>query len=238
MPASAKRSARNDKATPRTASKEVRRRQLVDATITSIARHGIGGTTMTTVTELAGLSLGIVNFHFQSKQKLLEETLVFLAREHHDLWEKAYRDADLGAPAKLLAIVDAHFHPRICTRKKLSVWYAFFGEAGRRAVYRALVDGMDSRRIEVSTRLCARILAEGGYDGPPAHEVAGMLEALYDGFWLNMLMYPGSFTREGSRRQIHLYLGTVFPRHFHPGPASPAATNAPRKEKIDEVAEP
>lgn len=237
MPAPAKRSARNDKATPRTASKEVRQRQLIDATINSIARHGIGGTTMTTVTELAGLSLGIVNFHFQSKQKLLEETLVFLAREHHEQWERAYRDADLDAPAKLLAIVDAHFHPRICTRKKLSVWYAFFGEVGRRAVYRALVDEMDSRRVEVSTRLCARILAEGGYDGPPAEEVAGMLEALYDGFWLNMLMYPGSFTREGARRQIHAYLANVFPRHFQPGPSGHSGATATRPETIDEVAE-
>lgn len=236
MPAPAKQSARNDKATPRTASKEVRQRQLIDATINSIARHGIGGTTMTTVTELAGLSLGIVNFHFQSKQKLLEETLVFLAREHHEQWEKAYRDADLDAPAKLLAIVDAHFHPRICTRKKLSVWYAFFGEVGRRAVYRALVDEMDSRRVEVSTRLCARILAEGGYDGPPAEEVAGMLEALYDGFWLNMLMYPGSFTREGSRRRIHAYLATVYPRHFQPGISGKSGTAGTRSVKIDEVA--
>ncbi len=214
MHAPAKRTLQPDKAAPRTASKEVRRRQLIDATIDSIAQHGIGGTTMNTVTDRAGLSLGIVNFHFQSKQNLLEETLLFLAREHFELWEKAQRDAGLDASAKLLAIVDAHFHPRIFTRKKLAVWYAFYGEVRRRAVYRSLVDDMDRDRFQVSTQLCAEILAEGRYDGPPAEHVARMLEALYDGLWLNSLMYPGKYTREGSRQQIRRYLATVFPRHY------------------------
>ena len=67
----------------RTESKEVRRKQLIDATIESIAQNGIAGTTMSTVTETAGLSLGIVNFHFESKQKLFEETLVHIAKEYH-----------------------------------------------------------------------------------------------------------------------------------------------------------
>lgn len=233
MPAPSKRSPRTEKSTPRTASKEVRRRQLIDATITSIARYGIRGTTMAKVTDLAGLSLGIVNFHFQSKQNLLEETLVFLAREHHQQWEEAARDADLDATAKLLAIVDAHFHPRICTRRKLAVWYAFFGEGGRREVYRALVDDMDKRRIEVSTTLCEEILSEANLGGPPADQVARTLEALYDGFWLNILMYPGDYTREGSRGHIRAYLATVFPGHIRPEPdVAPRQTAPKRSEEV------
>jgi len=226
MHAPAKRTLQPDKAAPRTASKEVRRRQLIDATINSIAQYGIGGTTMTTVTDLAGLSLGIVNFHFQSKQNLLEETLLLLAREHFELWEKAQRDAGLDASAKLLAIVDAHFHPRIFTRKKLAVWYAFYGEVRRRAVYRSLVDDMDRDRFEVSKQLCAEIVADGGYAGPPAEHVARMLESLYDGLWLNSLMYPGKFTREGSRQQVRVYLATVFPQHYPPDFAAATANDS------------
>ena len=213
MTASRKTAVRAAGAPPRTASREVRRRQLIEATINSISQHGIGGTTMNTVTEFAGLSLGIVNFHFKSKQNLLEETLVFLAREHHDLWFKAYRDAGLSAAEKLLAIVDAHFHPRICTRKKLSVWYAYFGEAGRRKAYRALVDEIDNQRLGISTALCTAIIEEGGYDCPPAQHVAQTLEGLYDGLWLNILMYPATFTREQCKAQIRAYLATTFPQH-------------------------
>ncbi|QIE47158.1 TetR family transcriptional regulator [Pseudohalocynthiibacter aestuariivivens] len=195
----------------RTASKEVRRSQLIDATINSIAKHGIAGTTMSTVTEFAGLSIGIVNFHFKSKQNLLDETLMHLAREHHDHWWKYYRDAGLNAPEKLLAIVDAHFHPRICTRKKIAVWYAFYGEAGRRARYRDLVDEIDDERFDVSQALCQEIIDDGPHYGPPATQIAKTLEGLYDGICLNILMYPDQFSRDQAKAQIRAYLASVFP---------------------------
>lgn len=216
----------------RTEPKEVRRTQLIDATITSIARHGIAGTTLSTVTEAAGLSLGIVNFHFVSKQKLLEETLLHLAREHHEHWNKAIDDAGLSATEKLLAIVDAHFHPRICTRRKLAVWFAFYGEVGRRAVYRALVDGIDAERYALSSRLCHEIVSQGGNAAMPPDLVARTLEALYDGLSLNILMYPGTFTRDRAKAEVRAYLASVYPTHF-PMPEPPPPRDARRGRKGD-----
>ena len=67
---------------PRTAAPEVRRKQLIDATITCIARKGISGTTLNAIAKEAGLSLGLANFHFKSKDALLSETLRHLATEH------------------------------------------------------------------------------------------------------------------------------------------------------------
>lgn len=198
----------------RTEPREVRRSQLIDATITSIAKHGIGGTTMSSVTEAAGLSIGLVNFHFKSKQNLLEATLTFLASEHHNQWRRAYEDAGLSAPEKLLAIVGSHFHPRICTRRKIAVWYAFFGEGERRAVYRSLVDELDRERYDLSTQLCSEIEEDAGYGGLPPHVVARTLEALYDGIWLNILIYPDRYKREQAHRQVRAYLASVYPRHF------------------------
>lgn len=198
----------------RTEAREVRRQQLIDATIESISRYGIGGTTMSTVTEIAGLSLGIVNFHFQSKQNLLEETLVHLAREHHDQWLTAYRDAGLSAKGKLLAIVDAHFHPRISSTKKLAVWSAFYGEAGRRKVYRKLIEDIDLERFDLSLGLCEEIAQEGGYSGIPPRQVANLLEALYDGMWLELLTYSESYTRQQARDHIVAFLASVYPDHF------------------------
>ena len=198
----------------RTASKEVRRGQLIEATIESISKHGIGGTTMSTVTEIAGLSIGIVNFHFQSKQNLFEETLVFLARQHHDHWLNGYRDAGLSPKDKLQAIVDADFHPKICTRRNLAVWFAFYGEAGRRETYRKLIEDIDAERFEISVDLCTQITEDGGYSAIPPHQIANLLEALYDGLWLDILTYPGSYSRQTARAHIGAFLSNVFPRHF------------------------
>ena len=203
--------------TGRTAPKKVRRRQLIDATIESISKHGISGTTMTTVTGFAGLSVGIVNFHFKSKEILFEETLRFLAEEHRDHWKKSVKNASLAPEAKLLAIVDSHYHPKICGRKKLAVWFGFYGEAGYRASYRKIVTDIDSERWDVSIDLCSRIKEDGGYDHVDAVAVANTLESLYDGFCLNILMYPGEFSRSDAKIQIREYLAKTFPKHFeHP----------------------
>lgn len=202
------------KSSRRTESKEVRRGQLINATIESIAENGIGGTTMQSVTEIAGLSIGIVNFHFESKMKLFEETLAFLAREHHDQWNDAYDAVGQSARDNLCAIVDSHFHPKICTRKKLAVWFAFYGETGRRKVYRKLLENIDAQRFEISLELCAEIAKEGQYQAIPARQVANMLEALYDGLWLDILTYPGSYSREQARAHVYAFLASTYPDHF------------------------
>ena len=198
----------------RTESREVRRQQLIDATIESIAKHGIAGTTMSTVTRIADLSLGIVNFHFESKQNLLEETLLFLAREHHDQWVTVSDNAGLSAPEKLLAIVDAHFQPQICSPRKLAVWFAFFGEAGRRKVYRNLIEDIDNERYSMALRLCDEISKDGGYNDIPARQVANLLEALYDGIWLELLTYPENYGRQSARDHIIAFLARMYPDHF------------------------
>ena len=200
--------------TGRTASKAVRRQQLIEATIESIAKFGISGTTMTTVTGFAGLSVGIVNFHFQSKENLFEETLRFLAAEHRDLWQKVMDRKKLSTSEQLLAIVDAEFHPQTCNRKKLTVWSAFYGEAGYRTYYRKIMSDIDSERWEASTELCREIISQGGYDNLVAQDVAETLEGLFDGFCLNILIYPGDFTREDAKDRVRSYLAATFPQHF------------------------
>ena len=62
--------------------REVRREQLIQATIKCIARHGLSGVTMGRVTKEAGLSMGIANLHFESKEKLLLDTLRLVTEEY------------------------------------------------------------------------------------------------------------------------------------------------------------
>ena len=67
--------------TPRvTPIREARQRQLVESTITAIGRYGYAKLTLNHVATLAGLSPGIVNFHFRSKEQLLAATLEYPGR--------------------------------------------------------------------------------------------------------------------------------------------------------------
>lgn len=204
----------DEKSSSRTAPPEMRRAQLVEATIESISRYGISGTTMKKVTGIAGLSMGIVNFHFKTKETLFQETLRYLGEEHRNHWRKSVRNAALKPQEKLLSIVDAHFHPDICNRRKLTVWFGFYGEAAYRAAYRKIMSEVDDERWTLSAKLIQRIIDDGGYEGLVAEAVSDTLEGLYDGFCLNILMYPDTFTRVDARNRVLDYLATTFPRHF------------------------
>lgn len=198
----------------RTEDKSVRQEQLIEATIDCIARYGITGTTLAKVTEVAGLSLGLVNFHFASKVRLFEETLRFVAREHRDQWQKGIGAKGLSDADRFLAIIDSFFHPGICSPKKLSVWFAFFGEAANRSTYRAIVEDIDEERHQESMRLIRAIAADQDDTGIDPIFVSLTLEALMDGLWLNMLLYPADFTRERSKAQVRRVLALMFPRQF------------------------
>jgi TetR/AcrR family transcriptional regulator, transcriptional repressor of bet genes len=200
--------------TQRTEPPEVRRNQLIDATITCISKRGISNTTLNDITKEAGLSLGLVNFHFKSKEVLFAETLQSLAEEHRALWMKELERSDLSAADKLRAIVDAQFHRRICSRRKLAVWFAFFGDAAHRKSYRTGSSHIDIERQEISVGLCKQVIVEGGYEGIDAEGVSLTLESLFDGFWLNILMYPEKFNRENAAYRVQTYLRTTFPDHF------------------------
>lgn len=199
---------------PRTAPPEVRRKQLIDATITCIAKVGISSTTLTAIAKEAGLSLGLVNFHFVSKDLLLSETLTYLAGEHREMWMREVRRNDLSVEEKLRSVVTAQFHRSICSRKKLAVWFAFFGEATHRRTYRAITSQIDMERQEYCAELFADIIADGAYSGIDAEETSLTLESMFDGLWLNMLLYPGKFTREKAVCQVLDYLDAIFPGRF------------------------
>lgn len=197
----------------RTASKETRQRQLIVGAIASIAKYGLSGTTVTTITSAAGLSVGLVNFHFKNKQNLLEATLRYLASEHRDEWRKSILSAERDPAVKLLAFVDAHFVPHICNRDKLTVWFGFYGEAGYRAHYRSIMTQIDAERLRVSADLCREIIREGDDEGIDPEHVAETLESFCDGFWLNILVYPDAFSPNDAKLRIREYLASTFPQH-------------------------
>lgn len=198
----------------RTATREARRIQLINATIDSISKHGFSGTTLSSVTRGAKMSHGVVNFHFKSKEALYEQTLGFLAQEHYDFWSKAMMKAGGNLNDQLAAIISTDFHPSICTRKKVAVWFALWGQAKYRPSYLKLHDKFDKLREAEIERLCAEITKEGNYKDVDPYAKARNLVALLDGFWLNFLLYPKTATRKQGRQDIYDFLASTFPKHF------------------------
>lgn len=198
----------------RTARREQRRQQLISATMKCIARKGMGSTTLADVAGEAGLSQGIVNLHFKSKNNLLKETLRHLADEYKARFDKTFEESGPGAADKLLALMELDLRPSICDRRKIAVWFAFWGEVGQRPTYRKICDESDRYYDDVVEGLASTVIAEGTYDGITASSVAISLTSMTNGMWLSYLISPASFDRHEAMRAVNEYLSCVFPKHF------------------------
>ncbi|MGB3503711.1 MAG: transcriptional regulator BetI [Mesorhizobium sp.] len=197
----------------RKASKETRRLQLIEATIDSLAKRGYSETTMADVADGAGLSRGIVNFHFESKEKLLVATLKHMSDEYSAHWRGALDKAGEDAAWRLWAVVAADFDRAVCTRRKLAAWCAFWGEAKSRPTYQALCGARDRAYQDVFVDLCGQLKAQGGYDLDATTTALG-LSAMLEGLWLRLMMGTEDLTRESAHRAAADMLARVFPKHF------------------------
>ena len=198
----------------RTENRQIRRQQLIEATISSIADLGFSNTTLATVTKRAGLSHGTINFHFKSKEILFAETLGYLAQEHYDLWSAALEESGPVPSQQIAAILKVDFEPNICSPEKLAVWFSFWGQAKYRPAYLEVHDRFDQQRAAELKRLCEEMIREGGYDHINAVAAARRIEALIDGLWLNILLYPEDISPAMARDDVFDFLAKLFPKHF------------------------
>ena len=106
---------------------DMRRRQLISATIDSIHDVGFSATTLQSISRHAGVSTGLVAHYFKDKDGLLEATLRSLASDLSAAIVEKLRQA--VTPRDRLAAVVAgllapeQFEPRIAR-----VWLAFWGQ--------------------------------------------------------------------------------------------------------------
>ena len=198
----------------RTASRAARRQQLIDATMKCIARKGMGSTTLGDVAREAGLSQGIVNLHFESKDNLLKETLSALANEYREKFDKALKSSGPRPADKLLALVEHDLRPSICNQRKLAIWFAFWGEVKSRPTYRRMCDEWDRHYDQVVAGFCEELIVDGGYRNIDAATVANALASMTNGLWLSCLISPQSWDRSEAMEAVLSYLRGVFPKHF------------------------
>jgi TetR/AcrR family transcriptional repressor of bet genes len=173
--------------------RDQRRQELIRATIAVIARHGYTGTTLARVAKEAGVATGLVNFHFQSKERLFRETFLHLSAEYEGVWRKALGEAGDDPRRRLDAMIEAYFDRRIFTREKLAVWFTFWSDAVLRDRYRAAATRVERRYVAEMEAGIAELTGRNGQRR--ANDISLALSAMIDGFWLQALIYPRRFDR-------------------------------------------
>lgn len=198
---------------PRKQSRAARREQLIDATIAVIAEKGYARTTLADVARRAGLSQGLANFHFASKERLLAETMVQLAEDYRQNWMRVLAEAGPAPARQLDALIRADLSPELNSPLQLAAWCAFWGEAQARPVYQELCGSNDETYIALIEDICTRLIAEGGYD-LPAIRVARALRVAVAGVWLDLVTMRVPYGLDEALATLHLAASAFFPRHF------------------------
>ena len=199
----------------------------MEATIDCIAARGFAELTLADVAKAAGLSVGIVNFYFRSKDVLLIETLRHLVAEYIQQTAENIRSAGPSAAAQIDAMIESDFHRTIANRKKVTVWYAFWGETRWRPEFLRICQQHSDSFHEETRAIFARLIAEGGYANVDPDMVARGFDAMIDGLWLDMLINPKAVDREAAKQVVRTYLAGIFPNEFgrqSTGGAAKAAT--------------
>ncbi|HEY0800649.1 MAG TPA: betaine-aldehyde dehydrogenase [Steroidobacteraceae bacterium] len=157
---------------------EMRRRQLVEVTIDSLAEVGYVGTTLAQIAARAGVSPGLVAHYFDDKDGLLEAAFRSLARRVST--QVGSRLRLVGTPrGRIQAIIDANLAPEEFDRRTGSAWLAFWGQVLHVESLKR-IQSVYQRRMLLNLRNSLRKLVAP----EEAHSLAAMIAAMIDGVWL------------------------------------------------------
>jgi TetR/AcrR family transcriptional regulator, transcriptional repressor of bet genes len=196
----------------RQSAKAQRRQRLIDAVFQCISRKGIVDTTVADIAAVAGVANGTVIQHFTSKQALMTEALRHLTREFDAISEAAEKLPSDEPAARLKAVVLAHLHPELCRREKLATWFAFWGEASARPIYRRLCRVRDKAYYNRMEALVRELSWSGGYEELDVHATTNLLVSSCEGLWLAIL--TGYIKRSDGEAALRQQLAALFPRDF------------------------
>jgi len=178
--------------------RDQRRQELIRATIAVIARRGYSGTTVARVAEKARVSVGLMNFYFNSKDRLFRDTFKYLSQEYDRTWQRNL-EPDAGDPrARVKTMIESYFDPLIFTREKLAVWFTFWSDAELRDRYRAAATRLEHKYLKALDTEIGRILAARHGPRGDARAIVAGLSAMIDGFWLQALLDSRRFERNAA----------------------------------------
>ncbi len=189
---------------------EFRKRQLIEATIDCIDQAGISQITLARIARQAGLSQGNLVFHFHSKEELLEQTLHYLNNEYCENWQQALAKAPDDPAARLRALIKSSFTPKICNSKKISAWFAYWGESRSRPVYMKICGASDQAYSQQLLAQC-RALEEIHGSNLAAETATICIESMIDGLWQYILIGDESVNRKKAQTKVFELLQSIYP---------------------------
>ncbi len=164
-----------------------------------LGKGGIAAFTIDQICREAGVSRGLINHHFKTKEDLLLQIYAFMSK--HVI---AAGD-EVGPERQLQAIIERSFDESSFSKSKLNAWLSVYGQvsshAGLQRLYRQRYDDY-KKRIERGLTFLAQ---QQKLDLDSAN-IARQLIAMIDGLWLEYCLHGEGFTLQDARDDCYRFL--------------------------------
>lgn len=186
--------------------KAMRRDELMDAAIAVIGEDGLAGATMASIAGRAGMSAGLVNHYFDSKEELMALAMRNLSNLfRQDIMRLA--PADPTPAQRLRAIVDGSFAPQhLGAPKRAAAWMQFMVASQTEPRIKHLYQ-LTGGRFLSNIRYAVRQLVPADQVNDTVHGIA----ALIDGFFWQIAGDYEEADLERSRRICWRYVCLLIP---------------------------
>ncbi|MGQ3215499.1 MAG: TetR/AcrR family transcriptional regulator [Shinella sp.] len=172
---------------------EDRRRQLGEAALRCIVKHGNAGVSVRQIAAEAGVSQGLITHHFGEINELVAYAFDIMSEGLLQSTLKAVGEAEPTPRGRLEAFIETSFSPILFDRDVLGVWVVFWGlilhsprmSTSQQAEYSDYVNTVEG---------LIRDLADAeGFSVGDIRLTAIAFTALLDGLWLAWCLNPTAF---------------------------------------------
>jgi len=187
---------------------EVRRQDLIAATLDAIAEFGLQGATVREIADRAGVTPGLIRHYFVSKELMFQAAYRAIMNTMFETANDAAEELGTNAVSRLRIFVISNFKPPIIDPRNLSLWATFISQitvdealaAIHREGYLAFRDKLEAH-IGAALEETGRKLAPG-----ELRYLAIAINGLMDGLWLEGSMAADMF---GEGELAHVALSSV-----------------------------
>ena len=187
------------------ATRAMREKSLLKASLVTVARYGIEGATVARICAEAGASRGLIAHYFNSKEDLLMLALQGLFDEAQSLKVAIANDQSLPLDRRIRHIAYTSFEAPIYSWHMASAWQEFTNAC--RFTPRYLIPIQDSTEQFKTTvqPLFAALEQDYGVTIEPATAAQGLF-ILIDGLWSSLATGKDGMTPQGAQKMCDVFI--------------------------------
>ncbi|TKF21106.1 transcriptional regulator BetI [Vibrio genomosp. F6] len=187
---------------PKVGMPDIRKPQLVKATMAVIDRVGLHGASISLISKEAGVSTGIINHYFGGKHGLLEETMREILRQLSTSITSQLKLLPVDAHhQRINAIIKGNFEGYQVKNEVAKTWLAFWSYSMHDVQLKRL-QRVNEKRLLSHLKIELKALFPIEQADLVAHGVASLI----DGIWLRGTLNPDGIDGEKATEIINDYL--------------------------------